>query len=464
MSGKNVLIVSEIKGVPIDPNAQDDNLRGDIFALDRKIAQNDSDKRAIQRMTDDKRITPKQASTANQRIDADNAKLKEKRSELKEKLKKNEAARAAKQSTATKAADKPVVPNVQGLLFSRRVSVDQIINNALGRDQGYQCTADKPLKQVLQERFNDHLSGRFPLPPQESLKLRADLQAEFDREHPGQQSAWPAYSNDERAYIRDEAEKKAAHDNNLTIATQSAFAGGAVAAGYTAGADPRTVNKFGTAVLAAEGLLGARRGGQGKKSPQNSVPASTRNPQPTTPRPTPQSNAGGAGNGVAIQQANPAGQPRVARIGERRISDELYRELRTQTPTSDIRDAVNNGKTFPHPDEALPGKTVTQRLQADHIVSMDRITRMEGFDQLTKTEKISVLNNSDNFYGLSRSANSSKGPKSYEDWTEHKRTNTPVDPEFRSRMIERERQLESQLQEQIDSYNRARSNTTRGGS
>ena len=65
MSGKNVLIVSEIKGVPIDPNAQDDNLRGDIFALDRKIAQNDSDKRAIQRMTDDKRITPKQASTAN---------------------------------------------------------------------------------------------------------------------------------------------------------------------------------------------------------------------------------------------------------------------------------------------------------------------------------------------------------------------------------------------------------------
>ena len=75
MSGKNVLIVSEIKGVPIDPNAQDDNLRGDIFALDRKIAQNDSDKRAIQRMSDDKRITPKQASTANQIIDANNALL-----------------------------------------------------------------------------------------------------------------------------------------------------------------------------------------------------------------------------------------------------------------------------------------------------------------------------------------------------------------------------------------------------
>ena len=93
MSGKNVLIVSEIKGVPIDPNAQDDNLRGDIFALDRKIAQNDNNKRAIQRMSDDKRITPKQASTANQIIDANNAKLKEKRSELKEKLKKNEAAK-----------------------------------------------------------------------------------------------------------------------------------------------------------------------------------------------------------------------------------------------------------------------------------------------------------------------------------------------------------------------------------
>lgn len=293
MSSKDRVLIDAIQGVPTDPNAQDDRLNGEIMELDHSIAQNESDKRAIQRLTADKRMTQKQASTATQIIDANNAKLKKIRAELEEKQKKNKAAKQP-------APDKPVVPNVQGLLFSRRVSVDQIINNALGRDQGYQCTADKPLKQVLQERFNDHLSGRFPLPPQESLKLRADLQAEFDREHPGQQSAWPAYSNDEQAYIRDEAEKKAANDNNLTIATQSAFAGGAVAAGYTAGADPRTVNKFGTAVLAAEGLLGARRGGQGKKSPQNSVPASTRNPQPTTPRPTPQSNARGAGNGVVV--------------------------------------------------------------------------------------------------------------------------------------------------------------------
>ena len=145
-----------------------------------------------------------------------------------------------------------------------------------------------------------------------------------------------------------------------------------------------------------------------------------------------------------------------ARIGERRISPELYDELRGQTPTAAARDAVNRGKTFPHADEALPGFEVTQRLQADHIVSMDRITRMEGFEELTKAQQLEVLNNSENLIGLSRSANASKGAKTFEEWTEHIKTGTLVDASFRERMIQMERTLERTLQAQIDALRRGR--------
>ena len=139
-----------------------------------------------------------------------------------------------------------------------------------------------------------------------------------------------------------------------------------------------------------------------------------------------------------------------ARLGDRRISDDLYNELRDQTPTQDIRNMVNEGIILPMPDFALPGLEITKRLHADHIVPMDKITKMEGFDLLTKDQQLQVLNNPDNFTGLSPSANTSKGPKSFEEWTEHKSRGIQVDPVFREEMIVREQQLQGQLQQQID--------------
>jgi hypothetical protein len=140
------------------------------------------------------------------------------------------------------------------------------------------------------------------------------------------------------------------------------------------------------------------------------------------------------------------------RYGERRISDELYDELRDLTPTKEIRDLVNKDKTFPMDDPALPGKQITKKLHADHIVPMDKISRMEGFEKLTKQQQLEVLNNPDNFIGLSESANTSKGAKSFEEWTTYKKENIQVDPEFRRTMIEREGQIEGQLQKQIDDF------------
>ncbi|WBW97144.1 hypothetical protein [Oceanirhabdus sp. W0125-5] len=141
-----------------------------------------------------------------------------------------------------------------------------------------------------------------------------------------------------------------------------------------------------------------------------------------------------------------------ARYGERRISDELYNDLRKKTPSRKMQKEVNKDLTNIKgtPDPALPGKKITGTLQADHIVSMDKITKMEGFDKLTKEQQKQILNNPDNFIGLSEAANKSKGAKSYSEWTIYKKENIEVDPQFREKMIKKEKELEIQLQKQID--------------
>lgn len=145
-----------------------------------------------------------------------------------------------------------------------------------------------------------------------------------------------------------------------------------------------------------------------------------------------------------------------ARYGERRISDEEYSKLRSKTPSRKIQKQVNENidDIIGTPDPALPGKTIEGTLHADHIVSMDSITKMEGFETLTKEQQISVLNYEENFTGLSETANKSKGSKSYSDWTMYKKEGIEVSPEFRSRMMLKERELEVKIQNLIDELNR----------
>lgn len=138
--------------------------------------------------------------------------------------------------------------------------------------------------------------------------------------------------------------------------------------------------------------------------------------------------------------------------GERKISQEDYDELRSKTPSRKIRKKVNEGVQLPMDDPALPGLKITDNLQADHIVSMDEITRMDNFEKLTKNQQIAVLNNENNFIGLSEAANKSKGKLSYEDWTEYKKDGIKVDENFRTKMIKKSEELRKELQNQINNF------------
>lgn len=82
---------------------------------------------------------------------------------------------------------------------------------------------------------------------------------------------------------------------------------------------------------------------------------------------------------------------------------------------------------------------------------MEKLTRIEGFSSLTTEEKLSILNDSKNFVGLTRSANASKGKKSYAEWTMHISKGIKVNEKFRQDMIKREKELEQYFLEKVAS-------------
>ncbi|HEX7689198.1 MAG TPA: hypothetical protein VF453_15900 [Burkholderiaceae bacterium] len=131
------------------------------------------------------------------------------------------------------------------------------------------------------------------------------------------------------------------------------------------------------------------------------------------------------------------------------LPKEDYAKLRKKTPSQAIRDRVNQGVTLPMDDPALPSLEITSTLHADHIVPMKEITQMPGFAELTEEHQLQVLNNEANFVGLSEIANTSKGAKSFEEWTEYKKLGIKVDEQFRQTMIKKADQMRPRLQGQI---------------
>lgn len=149
----------------------------------------------------------------------------------------------------------------------------------------------------------------------------------------------------------------------------------------------------------------------------------------------------------------------------RMLSKAERKSLRSRTATRNLRDMVNEGQPLatpinPQPDPWLPGMQRTARLEADHIVPADRIMRMDGFSDLPKADQIDILNLQENFHGLSRSANSSRGNKSFTEWIEHASSGTQVDTALRQRMIPEETRLTEQIQRLI--YDRLRQRQSEG--
>ncbi|MGX0195857.1 pre-toxin TG domain-containing protein [Staphylococcus haemolyticus] len=154
--------------------------------------------------------------------------------------------------------------------------------------------------------------------------------------------------------------------------------------------------------------------------------------------------------GKHISNENKSLDKTLPRYGKVKISPQLRKRLRSRTPNVELHRKVNKGVKLPMKDFALPGKMINNKLEADHIVPMNKIIKMDGFDKLDYKQQIDLLNYEKNIMGLSRSANASKNNKSYLEWEEYKKEGIKVDSTFRNRMIKKEAELEKEIQHKID--------------
>ena len=97
-------------------------------------------------------------------------------------------------------------------------------------------------------------------------------------------------------------------------------------------------------------------------------------------------------------------------------ADDTYSRLRKVSPDAKAKKAVNSvdgKKTDP-----IYGYEV-DTLEADHIMPLKEITEQSGLDQLSFEDQKAIANLEENFMGLGKQTNASKGAKSISAWSGH---------------------------------------------
>ncbi len=146
-------------------------------------------------------------------------------------------------------------------------------NGTIGRIKVLTCTRDDPTGQgesfanerlrVLSRQYADHSSGRAPLPPQDSLWLRGEIDRLSQIVSPGQTSMWPDYSPAEKSYLaqQEAARQRAASD--LGIAVGGPVFSALPAAGRALDAPEQTIEDLARINAAVAGAKGLGRAGRG---------------------------------------------------------------------------------------------------------------------------------------------------------------------------------------------------------
>jgi hypothetical protein len=103
------------------------------------------------------------------------------------------------------------------------------------------------------------------------------------------------------------------------------------------------------------------------------------------------------------------------------------------------------------PDPAFPTEKIGADFEIDHIVAEDRARReIKDLALLDRENQLKVLNREDNFQALSKSANASKGNKSFQEWTRNEELGLDVDKTWRQGRIQKENELLEDMKKQVE--------------
>jgi len=145
--------------------------------------------------------------------------------------------------------------------------------------------------------------------------------------------------------------------------------------------------------------------------------------------------------------------PQTSGVGFKRvITDADYVRLRGKTPTRAIKESVNRVQ-----EKVcwICGEDA-EILEADHIVPMYEIARIDGFQDLKERDQIEILNTRENFVGICKPCNASKQHLPWGVWRGHRHRR--MEPDFRMVMELKTRELTPKLLKMV------RSIPKRGGS
>lgn len=131
----------------------------------------------------------------------------------------------------------------------------------------------------------------------------------------------------------------------------------------------------------------------------------------------------------------------------------LAKDLRPDTPNQSVRDSVQ-GKPGPDGKQSDPlyPDIRTDRLEADHVVPLRAFVEMDGFKNLTRDQQVEVANLADNFWGLSKPINASKGGRTPDGWGGHSQ-HGPLSPEAQSLLDSNFLDGLAAIRDKIDSFN-----------
>ena len=112
---------------------------------------------------------------------------------------------------------------------------------------------------------------------------------------------------------------------------------------------------------------------------------------------------------------------------------EAYKQLRKASPSKEMKDAVNpEGKKV----DPVYGFEV-DRLEADHIMPLKEITEQPGFSDLSFADQKAVANTPENFMGLGKSTNASKGSNPISEWGGHSKLG-PISEGVKQQLLQRD--------------------------